>query len=361
MRAWKAVAATIAALVAFSVGWSGPVSPVCADEAADRDRARSLLVAGDRHIERGDRFQRRGRHRQAEARYEQALQNYLEAYDLVPKPTLFFAIAGAEEKLGRHLGAVEHYQRVLAEVDDETLRARAQNAIDNLARHLGKLVLEVEPEGAEISVDSKLRGQAPLPRPVYLEPGVHTVTVTASGYTAAEVPIRVEAGKTEQQTISLAEVPVVVKSPRPMEPEDIPVREAAPPPEPPSKTGVVVGASLTVALLAGAGVTGGLAWQIDHELGEGTVEVGEVEDQKSMGKTLALVSDGLTIGAALVGVYTIYRYAFVYRPERAAYEREQRSAAHPSRTSDTAVAGRQWWLAPYVSGHSGGLAVGGRF
>lgn len=341
-------AASTAALVAILAGvWlAGAAAPARADET--KAAARALLQRGDRYIGRGDRMQRRGRQERARTYYERALESYQKAYELVPKDTLFFAIGGAEEKLGRFLEAVEHYQRVIDTVDNRALRKRAAARIESLAGEVAVLYLDVRPRGAEISVDRKLRGSAPLERPIYLAAGDHQLTVTAAGYSPFEATFLLEKGQTERRAIELAEVPVIVKTPKPMD-----VRVDAPPVQrtvvpAPSRTGVIVGMAVTAVLAAGATTTGMLALSRHQALHDASAPLEDPESLAGTGRTLAAVTDGLMAGAIVIGAYTAYQYFADYRPQRAAYERSR-------------AAGRSLWFLPHAGSHGGGLAVGGRF
>lgn len=321
-----------------------------AGEGDDVAAARALLQQGDDDLARGERLERRGHRARAFALYRQALARYRKAYELVPKSTIFFAIAGAEAKLERYLDAITSYQRVVAEVADAGLREQAQARIRALSARVAILELDVRPAGAEIAIDREPRGQAPIEGPIYLAAGEHTITVTAKGYTPFEESLLLRPGKPVQREIELADVTMLVKAPKPGQ-------VGAPPVTPadarraPSKTVVLVGTALTVAMAAGATVSGLLALSKHGELDTASDRDDQLE-LASAGRTLALVADGLTIGAVLIGTYTLYRYLGVYRPERAVYE-EQRVTG--SRAPDAI------WVAPYAGVDGGGLAVGGCF
>lgn len=363
MMGRKAVSAALVlamVLVLWPAPWHldidrGGTSLAHAGEAEDVAAARALLDEGDEDIARGERLERRGQRARAFAFYEQALARYRKAYELVPKSTIFFAIAGAEAKLGRYLDAIAHYQRVVADVADADLRERAQARIKSLSARVAVLDLDVGPAGAEVSIDGEPRGKAPLAGPIYLAAGEHTITVTAKGYTPFEERLMLRPGKPVQREIALADVTMLVKAPKPGQ-VGAPLTPADARPAP-SKTVVVVGTALTVAMAAGATVTGLLAMSRERELDDGGALARDQQlDIASSGRTLAVVADGLAIGAVLIGTYTLYRYLGVYRPERAAYE-EQRVTG--SRAPDAI------WVAPYAGAHGGGvgggLAVGGRF
>jgi hypothetical protein len=353
MMGRKAVSAALIlamALALWPAPWHTDSTNLAHAGEADVATARALLDEGDDHLARGERLERRGHRARAFALYEQALARYRKAYELVPKSTIFFAIAGAEAKLGRYLDAIEHYQRVIAEVTDAALRARAQARIRALSPRVAMLELDVRPAGAEISIDDEPRGQAPVQGPIYLAAGEHTITVKAEGYTPFEERLMLRPGKPVQREIELADVTMLVKAPRPGQVGAPPVTPADARPAP-SKTVVLVGTALTVAMAAGAATTGYLALSKHEDFKAAAPDRAEQDDLARSGRTLALVADGLTIGAVLVGTYTLYRYLGVYRPERDEYE-EQRVT---DRTPDAI------WIAPYAGAHGGGLAVGGRF
>lgn len=350
--------ATIALMLVFIGHFIGAGAPARADDDADRKQARALLDSGDRRMRRGDRHQRRGRTEQAASAYRQALESYQKAYELVPNPALFFAIGGAEEKLKRWLDAIEHYRVVVRDVESERLREQARERIAALEQYVAAVRFVVTPEGAEISIDRQLRGQAPLAGPVFLMPGDYRVTVTAPGHTPHEAVITVVAGKLDERTISLSETPVVVKKPKRMvvapvpEDEDVPeLRQEVP--QAPSKTGVVIGASLTVGLLAGATATGLISLSKHGTFTDPATAPADREAVQDSGKRMALVTDGLIVGAVLTGAYTAYRYFLVYSPARAKYDARLRPSSSASTSS--------FWLVPYAAAAGGGLAAGGRF
>ena len=53
---------------------------------------------------------------------------------------------------------------------------------DAAKQEVGEVAVSVEPDGAEVSVDGRVVGKAPLPAPIFLSPGDHQLTVTSHGY-----------------------------------------------------------------------------------------------------------------------------------------------------------------------------------
>ena len=95
--------------------------------------AKKLIRGGDKFIRRGDYYERKQRHEKAQDEFARALAAYQKAYDLVPNVQIYFAIAGAEARLGRWLDAAVHLRKVLTEGGDRPQR-RAQGRRDPEAR-----------------------------------------------------------------------------------------------------------------------------------------------------------------------------------------------------------------------------------
>ena len=111
-------------------------------------------------------------------RYEQALETYRKAHDFAPLPQISFAEARCLEALGRFDDALSAAQRALTERPDRELRQRLEKKIANFRERLkvGRLVLLVNPAGADVLIDQESRGRAPLPA-LELTAGKHRITV----------------------------------------------------------------------------------------------------------------------------------------------------------------------------------------
>ncbi|RMH42432.1 MAG: PEGA domain-containing protein [Deltaproteobacteria bacterium] len=323
------------------------VPHAAAQSANDKREAKKHLKAGDRHRDRGDRYRRRGDEEKAVAEYEAALADYQAAYERVPNPTLYYPIAQVEERLGMDLEALDHYRKVLAEAEGlpDDLRAEIEVAIDKLKERLALVTFHVEPEGATVAVDGVVVGTAPLSEPVAFIPGEISIKVTKDGYKPYEDKRTVDVG---EQTIEVYLDKLIKTVPAE------PIVEAPPPrsepPAPAGRTRVIVGASVAGGLVATAIVTGVLAASKHGDFEDDTLPVSERESARDSGKTLALVTDLLWVGAISAGAYTAYYYFTDYRANR---ERAAR------RARDTHAA--RMWIAPYAGTGQVGVAAGGAF
>lgn len=170
---------------------------------ADEDRAervRALEALAVEHFDAG--------------RHEQALALYREAHRAWPLPALSFMEARCLEALGRPEEAAATLERALAESPDDALRERIVARLATLRAALaeGRLVLLVDPSGAEVRVDEVPRGVSPLP-PLTLAPGVHRVDVHLDGHEPATVRITIEAAGESTVRVSLDPLPAAPEEP----------------------------------------------------------------------------------------------------------------------------------------------------
>jgi tetratricopeptide (TPR) repeat protein len=349
--------------VALLLGLLASLAPRPA-AAEPKEEARKLLDAGDRFLKKGEALDRRGKRDLAAAEYERALEAYEKAYDRVANAQIYYAIAGAEAKLGRTLDAIGHYRKLLAEGGDAlkpAVREAALAAIEAQAQLVAVIILHVSPAGATIAIDGSDIGNAPLADPLYLLPGEHTIAVTADGYTPYEIKSSFEAGSESERTIGLEPVPVIVEAPTRPKP-----RPSRPVPEPEvSRTQLYVGLGATGAFLAGATITGVMAVSRHGTYSDTDVAVDERSAARDSGKTLALVTDLLLVGTAAAGAYTAYHYYRVYKPRSEAREernRERMEAWEEESGAGAALdAAPPVLVTPYVGDGGGGLVVSGRF
>jgi len=144
-----------------------------------------------------------------ERRFRQAIREFELAGQLVPSADLWFNIARAHEELSEYERAVEYYRRYLRDRVDPPDRERIEAHIENLERRAeeqrlarrerpttGTLRISTTVEGADVVVDGRPIGTAPVPAPLSLEPGRHRLTVTRDGYIPFQSEVRIAAGVT---------------------------------------------------------------------------------------------------------------------------------------------------------------------
>lgn len=350
--------AAIVALAILAVG--APLRQVAAQPdsgdkpavSGDKKEAIRRLARGDRHLRRGDRLAERGNIERAFKRFEAALTEYEAAHEAYPDPQIYFPIAQAEQRLGRFVDSLQHYQQLLAEPDvlSPELRTQVEGHVAEVKKNLAALVLEVEPEGATILIDGEDAGRSPTSEPIYVEPGEHRYEVSKRGYRTAEGALDLSPGQETRRRIELErERAVAAERPRkrvqrPRRPRPRVERE---PDDRPSSVPLWIGISVTSALAVGAGATG-LATLGKHDQYEDPArELAERERARRDGQRLATITDVLLGGAVLGAGATAYYYFAIHRPRAERAEEAPRADAVQ--------------LAPVIGDGLAGVAVSGTF
>jgi tetratricopeptide (TPR) repeat protein len=158
-------------------------------------RARELFQQGMEHFEA--------------RRFREAIRSFNMASEQVPSADLWFNVARAHEELSEYEPAIEHYRRYLRDRVDPpdresieqhiaalTERAEAARQARRRAPTTGTLRVTTNREGADVSVDDRGVGEAPLAAPLTLPPGRHRLSVRRDGYMPFEAEVDVQAGVT---------------------------------------------------------------------------------------------------------------------------------------------------------------------
>lgn len=166
--------------------------------------------------------------------YDKARAAFLQAYALKKHPTVLLNLAQSELRSGHDAEAADHFSEFLRENKDAGSgeRQSAEQGLTTAKNRVEEVSIAVDLPDAEVFVDNESRGHAPLPGPVYLAPGNHTLqarkegklatsTVTASAAQSVSVALNFSnAGRTTKP----AEPPTSAKPPAP---------ESGTPPPPP--------------------------------------------------------------------------------------------------------------------------------
>jgi len=327
-------------------------SPARAEDSDKEKRRKKILASkllrvGDRAMKSGNYQTRRKRAKAAKKAYERALKAYEKAFELYPLAQIYFPIGLAEQKLGRHLDAIRHYQQLLDEVEDlkPALKKEVDKRLAEVKNHVTVLTLKISPDGANIVVDEEDKGTAPLAVPLYLKPGEHTIAVTASGHVLYEKKETFEAGD-QTRDVKLEKVPVVVKKTPPKKKKKKKTKVAGP-----AKGKLMIGVGATVGMTSFALIFGLVALNKHGRFSDENMDQAGRDNAASSGKKYALISDLFWLGAIAAGAYTAYYYLKVYQPKKRSMER---NAARTKRVPEL-------WVAPYVGTSQGGVAAGGRF
>lgn len=138
--------------------------------------------------------------------YEAARVAFQQAYALKPHPSVLHNLGQSELKTGHYLEAARHLATFIRDTSFGTAAERdtAKKGLLQAEAKLSKLIVEVDVDGAEITVDGVPAGRSPMgPDPVYVEPGERLVHVQKDGYPAFEQRQTFEAGRTAQLKVAL--------------------------------------------------------------------------------------------------------------------------------------------------------------
>ena len=156
-----------------------------------KSRAQALLREGTQLYEQGG--------------YADALTKFEQAYALYPSPKLLFNMAKTARALGRPVDAIEAFERFLAEATDvpPEMVESAKRSVAELSLNVGSLMIDCGTAGAEISVDGKRIGLAPIMKLLRVVPGNHQVTATHPSALPAVENVVVAAGTAQTVAVRL--------------------------------------------------------------------------------------------------------------------------------------------------------------
>jgi hypothetical protein len=153
------------------------------------------------------------------AKWEEARGAFLQAYALKRSPAILLNLGLSELHAGKYYeDAGNHLQQFLREVPNAApeQRATAEKGLADVKKRSGLLVVVVDANGADISLDGVTVGRSPLVDPVYVKPGKHTIFAAYQGKSSATV-VDAKAGGTAAATLTLgvpgAAAPAVVTPP----------------------------------------------------------------------------------------------------------------------------------------------------
>ncbi len=311
---------------------------MCASPAAaqdDKARARGLFGEGVAAFDRAD--------------FSQALDFFTQAYRLAPHPVVRVNVANCYERLGRHVEAVFNYERFLEEGGASVApeqREEVEATIARLRKKFGSVVVEIEPQGATLTVDGEPAARG-LDGRLSLSVGAHRLRVTKPGFSAAERTVFVEGDGLQTVRVELLseETEFLAATPQASEPSEAGSRELSRAEAPAARDGrplrttafVLLGGSALMGV--GAVVTGILALKAQSDFDDAVgrsrspmLQASERADARASGLTAsdrahntALVTDILTVGAVACA-----STAFVlWLVDRKHVERERRVALRP--------------------------------
>ncbi|HEX3855012.1 MAG TPA: hypothetical protein VHW01_28815 [Polyangiaceae bacterium] len=195
------------------------LSPVLASAAPATDDA-SVAMARERFKEGVAFFDKKD--------YEKARLAFLQAYALKKHPAVLLNLAQSELRSGHEADAARHFAAYLRDATDASpAESQAAQAGLNAAKiAVAEVEVTVDESGAEVYVDGTLSGVSPLPGPLYMAVGSHSVEARKNGQSTA-TQVSASAGKQLKASLTLTPKAAPVAAP-----PSVPAPEAATSPEP---------------------------------------------------------------------------------------------------------------------------------
>lgn len=179
----------------------------------------------------------------ARGEYADALESFQKAYDLYPSPKLLFNIGRANNELRRPVEAIVAFETFLAQGSDAPagMLAEATKTVADLSSKLARLSIECPMAGAEVALDGRSLGTAPIAGPIWVVPGSHQVTATHDGATPTVKTLTLAADMAETVVIE----PLVLKKPSPPSAFDAGIKAQRSQERPPGGQGFWLGRTWT--------------------------------------------------------------------------------------------------------------------
>lgn len=180
----------------------GQNSPATTPSSEGKLRAQTLLKEGAALYEKGEMVA--------------ALEKFDAAYAAFPSPKLLFNIGQTARGLGRLADALEAFQRFLSEESDapSDMRTMALTSVSELQTKLARLRIQCAVEGAEIAVDGKVIGNAPVSGETWVMPGSHQVTARHPNYSPALAQVDVAPESILEVQLDMHGVPLAAQQVR---------------------------------------------------------------------------------------------------------------------------------------------------
>jgi hypothetical protein len=125
-------------------------------------------------------------------KYDEALVEFNNAYVTKPHPIVLKSIAECQVALGDKKGAIETFEKFLAD-PDATDKAAVEARIQEIANEPVAVTFTSIPEGATISIADVVQEQV-TPATIALEPGEFAVTLSIDGYESVSKSVTVALG-----------------------------------------------------------------------------------------------------------------------------------------------------------------------
>ncbi|WP_437292269.1 PEGA domain-containing protein [Sorangium sp. So ce406] len=163
--------------------------------------------AGD-EVTRADAFYRRGLRLYSDKKYVEAEKELESAWELNPTFDVAYNLGNTKYQLKKHREAATYLSFALRNwplvKTVAKLKPTAEQRFAESRAQVGAVAVTVGVAGAEVLVDGKAVGRAPLGGEVFVEPGEHEVEARQAGYAPASQKVTVAKGGAVEVKLALA-------------------------------------------------------------------------------------------------------------------------------------------------------------
>lgn len=193
------IAVVLAARTTFAQADAGTRgdAAVRGDAGPSADASASAVAVDPRASEARGAFER-GVALSQEERWGEALEEFRRSMELVERPSTAFNMATTLVRLGRHVEAVRAFERYVQLADPVADAARFASVQEQLVAEraiVATVQLTVEPATAELRVDGRAASETGASRTLTLDPGSHTIELSAPRHRAFSTAFRLTNGE----------------------------------------------------------------------------------------------------------------------------------------------------------------------
>ncbi|XXX78124.1 PEGA domain-containing protein [Sorangium sp. So ce134] len=156
---------------------------------------------------RADVFYRRGLRLYSDGKYVEAEAELQSAWELNPTFDVAYNLGNTKYQLKKHKEAAQYLSHALRHWPlmkaAAKLKTTAENRLAESRAQVGALAVTAGAPGAEVLVDGKAVGKAPLEGEVFVEPGEHRVEARLEGYAPASQTVKVAKGGRAEVTLAM--------------------------------------------------------------------------------------------------------------------------------------------------------------
>ena len=243
-----------------------------------------------------------------------ALVEFERAYALSSRPSLLFNLGATHQALHEYPEAIDALRRFLAATEGQRSRQRteAERTLRELLPLMARVRVECDPPTATVTLDGRVASGDVLS----VGPGRHVIEASSPGRVTQRVEVTVASGDAPSLRLVLPEVSAPVVSPPVVSAPVVsaPVVTAVAPramrsPPQPWFTRAWVWGVTGGALALGATITGVLAVEAHDEFRTRTQTDGDVDRLATRGRSLAVATDVMALGALGAGVTALVMMA----------------------------------------------------